>query len=106
MNSKALSETLALAPRIRGPRSLLLLAVAYDALLVAAGAALIARGSEGISAALTFAVFPAVIYTIGIFRYQRALFTDAGPTQRAQAWWRLVRLATLLFAGTLTVYSL
>ena len=107
MNSVSVGEALAIAPHARAPRSILALTVAYDALLLATGVALLFKEyNRDWFSALTVAFLPAAVYAVAVFRYGRALFAPSQPAQRAQAWWRLVLLSACLFAVTLIAFIL
>lgn len=105
MNSHSVSEALSIAPQTRAPRSILALTIAYDALLLAAGVALLFKEYDrDWFSALTVAFLPALIYSVAVFRYGGALFAPSQPAQGLQAWWRLVLLSSCLFGVTLIAF--
>src|SRR5512146_489727 len=118
MNSDEGCTALMIGPRRGAPRSILILTIVLDAVLVLIGLALLFPISQSFNSfgmridlsmanahswfsALTLGFVPAIVYAVGGFRYGRALFGQAEPIERTQAWWRLLQLSAVLFTATI-----
>jgi hypothetical protein len=105
-------------PGLGVPRSILLIAIAFEAILISIGVLLIfpikhsfdafgmhinlsMSNAGDLTTAWTFSFIPAAVYAVGVLLYGRALFGETETLVRARAWWRLVQLSGVLFFVTI-----